>query len=101
MKAFMSDVDGGPAWLDQDRLGPMSCFGLRAEEFAAQWAMGEANMILAESEPGTRANEWLRGLSAYWNLHTCCGLEEMQGDCYTCYAAALAEALRAFVEAPC
>lgn len=61
MKAFKGDIEGGPAFLDRDELksaglycacGRADCeaAGLTAENFAAQWAVREAERVLAESE---------------------------------------------------
>lgn len=48
-KAFMSDIDGGPTFLDLDRISE-ECFGRPGEAFAAEWAIREAERILAETE---------------------------------------------------
>lgn len=52
MRAMMSDVDGGPVYLNADSLDGVECFGRPAADFAAEWALNEARAILAVSETG-------------------------------------------------
>jgi len=92
MRAFMSEPDGGPAWLDE--IGPPA--GQIFRTFAGDWALAEARRILAETEAG--------GLETFTHGH-----HRFEGDYVKTELSRnydgqghseLAEALRAFVEAP-
>jgi hypothetical protein len=93
MKAYMSDIDGGPVFLDQENpLG--SVFDMPAKEYAAKWAENEARAILAETEQGNAVESIIAKDSRNYGAFVRLGSDYMQTE-----REALAEALEAFVNA--
>jgi len=53
VKAFISNPNSGPEWLDRDHVAGMH-FDTPAEAYAGEWAVNEASRILAHTQKTDR-----------------------------------------------